>query len=82
MCKYRVIRADGKIAVADLTHYECVALSEHEAVAAIVAIDETANGMHAAYIGGTMTQYDPVSGRMLCYGTTHDRRAGRNGWVS
>lgn len=77
-----VIRSDMRSATADLSHAQAVELSELVEVACVVSHAETINGKRAAYIDGSMTQYDPVRGELLNYGTNHAPFDSHLGWTS
>ena len=77
--KCAVYKTSKEHVTAELTHAECVALSELAEVAAVVDLTETFGGNINVYVDGAMMQYDPVEGDIM---GNHDRFAGRNGWLS
>lgn len=77
-----VIRSDMRSATADLTYKQAVELSEDFRVACVVSHEETIGGKLPAYIDGSMTQYDPVQGELLNYGSNHQEFHPHLGWTS
>ena len=78
--KTLVVKADKTMLHGvNLTHAECVRLSNTAEIAAILDLNESPRGYQVIYQDGVTRLYDPVENVII---GAHAARDARNGWIS